>query len=58
MMTDEVEVRTQSSQNSRLELARFVGEVVGNSLKFGGGVSLIVRLLESSANDVTNHGKG
>ena len=58
MTTDEVDVKTQSSQNSRLELARLLGEVVGNSLKFGGGVLLIVRLLESAANNVADHGKG
>ena len=58
MMTDEVDVRTHSSQNSRLEFARFCGEAVGNSLKLGGGVLLIVRLLESTANDVADHSKG
>ena len=57
MMTDEVDVRTQSSQNSRLEFVRFWGEVFGNSLKLGGGVLLIVRLLESTANDVADHGE-
>ena len=59
MMTDEVDVRTQSSQNSRLEFLRLLGEVVGKSSNFGDdGVSLIVRLLESTANDVADHGKG
>ena len=58
MTTDEVDVRTHSSQNSRLELARFLGDVLGNSLKFGVGVSLIVRLLESTANNVADHGQG
>jgi len=58
MMTDEVDVRTQSSQNSRLEFLRLLGEDVGKLSKFGGGVSLIVRLLESTANDVADHGKG
>ena len=57
MMTDEVDVKTHSSQNALLELARLLGDVFGNSLKFGGGVLLIVRLLESTANDVADHGK-
>ena len=58
MMTDEVDVMTQSSQNNPLEFARFWGEVFGNSLKLGGGVLLIVRLLESAANDVADYGQG
>ena len=58
MTTDEVDVSTQSSQNARLEFARLSGEVLGNSLKFGGGVLLIVRLLESAANNVADYGQG
>ena len=58
MITDAVDVKTQSSQNRRLEVARFWGDALGNSLKFGGGVLLIVRLLESTADDVADHGKG
>ena len=58
MITDEVEVKTQSNQKSRLELARLLGAVVGNSLKFGGGVLLIVSLLESATNDVADYGQG
>ncbi len=55
MITDAVDVKTHSNQNSRLELTRFCGDVFGNSLKSGGGVLLIVRLLESTANDITDH---
>lgn len=51
-MTDEVDVSTHNNQNNRLEFARLLGEVVGNSLKFGRVVWLIVRLLESFANDI------
>lgn len=58
MITDEVDVRTQTSQNSRLEFARFCGDVVGKLAKSGGGVVLIVRLLKSTANDVADYGKG
>ena len=54
MTTDEADVRTHSNQNNRLVLARLPGEVVGKSLKSGGRVSLIVCLLESSANDIAN----
>lgn len=57
MMTDEVDVKTQSNQKARLELARLLGDVFGNSLKFG-DVLLIVRLLESTADDVAEHGEG
>ncbi len=56
MTTDDVDVSTQSNQNQRLALARLLGEVVGNSLKLGGGVLLIVRLLEPAANNVAEHG--
>ena len=55
MMTDAVDVKTHSNQNTRLEFARFCGDVFGNSLKLGGGVLLIVRLLESTADDITDH---
>ena len=55
MTTDDVDVSTQSNQNQRLALARLLGEVVGNSLKLGGGVLLIVLLLEPPAYDVANH---
>ena len=58
MITEDVDVSTQSNQNSRFEFARLLGDVVGNSLKFGGGVLLIVRLLKSTANNVADHGKG
>lgn len=57
MITDEVDVRTQSSQNSLFEFARLSGDVFGNSLKFG-GVLLIVRLLEPAAYDVADHSQG
>ena len=56
MITDDVDVRTHNNQNSRLVLARLVGEVVGNSLKSGGVVLLIVSLPESAANDIANQG--
>ena len=56
MITDDVDVSTHSNQNQRLALARLLGEVVGNSLKLGGGVLLIVRLLEPAANNVAEHG--
>ena len=57
MITDDVDVRTHNNQNNRLVLARFPGEVVGNSLKSGGVVLLIVCLLESAANDIANQGQ-
>jgi len=57
MITDDVDVSTHNSQNNRLVLARLLGEVVGNSLKLGGVVLLIVCLLKSAANDIANQGQ-